>query len=99
MPGRTAVTSAVEQLSEQLRSNFTSEVQNGLLQYGGVATIDGVHLKVQGKHYFDFTLHYMDIQEKGRFSQMRKTLVSALMLRWYTNMVPQWTSLRMGLQW
>ena len=70
LPGRTAVTSAVKELSEQLRSNFTSEVQNGLLEYGGAATIDGVHLKVQGKHYFDFTLHFMDIQEKGRFSKV-----------------------------
>ena len=70
MPGRTAVTSAVKELSKQLRSNFTSEVQNGLLQYGGAAIIDGIHLKVQGKRYFDSTLHFMDIQEKGRFSKV-----------------------------
>ena len=65
--GRTAVTSAIKELSEQLRSNFTYEVQNRLLQYVGAATIDGVHLKVQRKYDFDFTLHFMDIQEKGPF--------------------------------
>ena len=64
-PGRIALTSA-----EQLRSNFTSEVQNGFLQCAGAAIIDGVHLKVQGHHCFDFTLQFMDIQEKGPYSKV-----------------------------
>ncbi len=67
LPGRYAVTSAVREISNKYRREFITELKNGTLQYGGAITIDGVHLKVQGKHFYDFTLHYMEISNKGPF--------------------------------
>ena len=46
LPGRTAVTNAVNDLSYECRQDFTSELRKGSLQYGGSITIDGAHLKV-----------------------------------------------------
>ena len=43
-------------------------MQNGLIHYGGAVTVDGVHLKVQGEHYYDFTKYFMQIYEQGPFS-------------------------------
>ena len=34
-------------------------------------TVDGVHLKVQGKHLYDFTAHYIDVNEKGPFDDVK----------------------------
>ncbi len=28
-------------------------------------TIDGVYLKVNGKHFYDFTVHYISVKEKS----------------------------------
>ncbi len=42
-------------------------MKKGSLKYGGAITIDGVHLKVQGKLFNDFTLHYMEITNKEPF--------------------------------
>ena len=59
LPGRTAVTIAVGDISKNLRIKFVTEKKYGLLQFGGAVTVDGVHLKLQGKHYYDFTLHLL----------------------------------------
>ena len=65
LPGRTAVTNAVKDLSHKCRQDFVSELRKGSLQHGGAITIDGVHLKVQGKHFYDFNLHFMEVSVNG----------------------------------
>ena len=59
LPGRTAVTYAVRDISNNSRRKFVAEKKNGRLQFGGAVTVDGYHLKLQGKHYYDFTLHFL----------------------------------------
>ena len=68
LPGRTAVTTAVKELRDESRQNFIAQMHSGKLRYGGAATIDGVHLNLHGRHYYDFTLHSMHFREKGPFS-------------------------------
>ena len=77
--GRTDVTSAVKDLSNNLRQKYFSDVQNSYLRFGGAITIEGVHLKVHSKNNYDFTLHFIKIKEKGPFSDVQFTLK---MLHW-----------------
>ena len=71
LPGRTAVSSAIQEYAELLRSEFHSDMKSGRLQFGGAVTIDGVHLKVQGKHFYDFTLLYIEIRQNTGFEEAR----------------------------
>ena len=68
LPGRIAVTNAVRDLRNKLRTKFVAERKDGLLQFGGAVTVDGVHLKLQRKHYYDFTLNFLEVKENGPFS-------------------------------
>ena len=67
IPGRTAISNAVKGLSSKPRQDFVSELRKGSLQYGGPIEIEGVHLKVQGKHFYDFTLHFTGEVSMGSF--------------------------------
>ena len=71
LPGRTAVQNAVKYLSHKYRQDFASELRKGSLQYGGAIKIDGVHLKVQGRRFYDFTLHFIDVSVSGPFQVRR----------------------------
>ena len=42
-------------------------MKSGQLLHGGAISIDGVHLKVHGNHYYDFTHHYLEINKNGLF--------------------------------
>ncbi len=35
--------------------------------YGGPVIVNGVHLKMEGKHFYGFTLQFMTLQNKGPF--------------------------------
>ena len=39
--------------------DFSSELRKESVQYDRAIKIDGVDLKVQGKHLYDFTLHLL----------------------------------------
>ena len=80
LPGRTAVTTAVKELSDKARQNFIARMHSGKLRYGGAATIDSVHLKLHGRHYYDFTLHFMHIREKGPFAGVQFEIKTATLL-------------------
>jgi len=67
LPSHIAVKNALSRLVSAQKTKFTKlfhETYNGL---GGAITIDGVHLKVQGKHYYDFTVHHIDIVRANPF--------------------------------
>ena len=70
LPGRTAVTNAVHDISNNLRTKFVAEKKYGRLQFGGAVTVDGVPLKLKGKQYYDFTLHFLEVKENGPFSDV-----------------------------
>ena len=50
-----------------MRRDFLAEKKDGRLQFAGVVTIDGVHLKLQGRNYYDFTLHFLKVKENVPF--------------------------------
>ena len=54
--------------------------QNGLLQHGAVVTLGGVHLKVQEKHYYDFTVHYTKVSDVGPFQKVQSTVRTETLL-------------------
>ena len=67
--GRTAVTFAVGEISKSLRQKFAVQIESKCLKYGGAVSVDGVHFKVKGKHYYDFTVHYMAVDTKKSFEE------------------------------
>ena len=69
LPGRTAVTNAFRDISNNLRTKFVAEKKDGLLQFSGTAAVDKVYQKLQRKHYYDCTLHFLQVKENGPFSE------------------------------
>ena len=57
LPSKPTVTNAVRDLSLPLRELFKANLDTGPLRFGGAVTVDGVHLKVKGTHYYDFAVH------------------------------------------
>ena len=43
-------------ISNSYREKFVFDMNSGQLRHGGAISVDGVHLKVHGKNYYDFTL-------------------------------------------
>ena len=70
MLARTVLTKAVLEISNNLRTKFAAQKEDGLLQFDVVVTVDGVHLKVQRKHYYDFTLHLLEVKDNSPFSDV-----------------------------
>ena len=50
---------------EELRSTFGQYLKGHLLGIRGAVSIDGVTLRIQGRHFLDYTLHYLSVC-KGR---------------------------------
>lgn len=61
IPSRTAVTNALSRLAEEKRRKFARMLQDSLNDFGGAVTIDGVNLKLQNRHFYDFTVHHIHI--------------------------------------
>ena len=68
-PGRTAVTSTIGEISKSLRQKFFVRIEFKSLRYGGVVSVDGVHIKVKGKYFYDFTVQYIEIGTKKTFDE------------------------------
>ena len=64
-PGCTAVTRAVKELSHSLRTKFISEKKIRDLRFVGAVMVDEVHLKVQRKHFYDFTYYIIGVTERA----------------------------------
>ena len=69
LPGHTVVTNAVKDFGHKYRQYFSSELRKRSLQYDGAIKTDVLHLKVQGKHFYDFTLHFKDVSVNGLFQE------------------------------
>jgi len=63
LPSRGAVSDAITRLVANMRKNFIDVLKARIGGYGGAVTVDGVTLKIQGKHYYDFTVHYMAVRK------------------------------------
>ena len=68
-PRCTDETKAVKDLSHKYGQDLASEFRKGSLQYSGAIKIEVVHLKVQGKHFYDFTLYFMEVSDNGPFQK------------------------------
>jgi len=63
LPSRQAVSDAVSRIAADLRKNYAKVLLERVSGLGGAVTVDGVTLKIQGKHYYDFTVHQLSIQK------------------------------------
>ncbi len=61
-PGQTAVTTAVKEFPHSMQKQFLEEMIDGCIKHRGAVSADWVHLKANGKHYYDFTVHFMRIK-------------------------------------
>lgn len=68
IPGRTLVADLVTKLAKEFITKFRKRFYESIDKLGGGATIDGVSLKVQGRHYFDFTVHYIETKKATTLS-------------------------------
>jgi len=48
-----------------MKNSFALKFESTLKSLGGAVTIDGLHLKLQGRHYYDLTIHHMNIHKKA----------------------------------
>ena len=46
-------------------------MEDGILSYGGAISVDIVHLKVRGKHYYVFTLRYIFTRCNRQFENVK----------------------------
>jgi len=58
-----AVSDAVSRIAAELRKSYTKVLHERKSGRGDAVTVDGVTLKIQGKHYYDFTVHHMSIKK------------------------------------
>jgi len=65
LPSRTAVRNALGRITTQMKNSFALKFESTLKSLGGAVTIDGLHLKLQGRHYYDLTIHHMNIHKKA----------------------------------
>jgi len=61
LPSAKTVREGVRKLSREARSEFSSEILPGALIMGGGMTCDGLSLKIQDKHFYDLTVHFMEL--------------------------------------
>lgn len=61
LPSRTAIKSSLDRLEVKLCAIFSKELRTNLLSQGGAVSVDGVTLKLQGKQYYDFTIHHISM--------------------------------------
>lgn len=62
LPSRTAIKSSLDRLEVKLCAIFSKELRTNLLSQGGAVSVDGVTLKLQGKQYYDFTIHHISMK-------------------------------------
>ena len=82
LPGKTAAHNAVQEIAKERRREVVKAIREGCLKNGGAASVDGVHVKVSGKHFYDFKVHYMVVKktkpyDEPKFSIQNKTLLLA----------------------
>ena len=63
LPTRSAVNTALTGLVEEWREKFTLQLKSNLMSLGGAVSVDSVTLKVQNRHFLDFTVHHLTISE------------------------------------
>ena len=48
---KTAVSNALKEIARRMKKEFVAEMAKRCMRNGGAASEDGVHLKVNGKHF------------------------------------------------
>ena len=81
LPTKTAINASLEKLVHDWRTSFGKLLKDELTSSGRAVTIDVVTLKVQDRHFLDFTVHHMhmtepkSVLEKPRFSIVSSTVL------------------------
>ncbi len=68
LPSHTIVSSSLSELAEAYHTNFAKQLPFLLASVVGAISIDGVTLKLQSRHYIDFTLHHIEDAREKNFS-------------------------------
>ena len=63
LPTRIAIRSSQETMVHEWHSSFRGYLNNELMSSGGALSIDGVTLKIQGRHFLDFAVHHIHVQK------------------------------------
>ncbi len=63
IPSRTAMCNSMKKMVEELRHEFRDKHMKSILSLGGAISTNGVTLKAQNKHYYDFTIHHFIIRK------------------------------------
>ncbi len=63
LPTRTAVNTALTNLVKKWREKFSVHLKSSLMSLGGAVSVDSVTLKIQNRHFLDFTVHHLTIAE------------------------------------
>jgi len=63
LPSQYAVTQSLHDQAQVLRTKLAEKMTSATRMLSGAASCDGVTVKLQRKHYYDFTLYYMDIKK------------------------------------
>jgi len=61
LPSKSAVTQSLHLQANLMRAKLADKIKSVQNPMCGAASCDGVSLKLQRKHYYDFTLYFMDI--------------------------------------
>ena len=61
LPSRTAINVSIKEILERERTKFAEDLGLILKNVGGAVSIDSATLKIQGRHYIDFTLQYVEV--------------------------------------
>lgn len=67
MPSRKSVTKSLSCIVNKLQRKFEADLRNDVIKRERGISIDGLTLTFQGRHYYDVTLHYMEIEKPKMF--------------------------------
>ena len=61
----------------ELQQEFGAKLNDSLLFRDGTVSVDGVTLKVQGRHFYDFMLHHVEIVKEQPVLEVPKFSMKA----------------------
>ena len=98
LPGQIAVTTAVKELAHSILKQFLTEMTEGCLKHGGAFSVDGVHLKANGKHYYDFKVHFMRVKRDNAHAEPTFQIANKCLLLVEGPEVPTVINIRQNLE-
>ena len=63
IPSRTSLGNSLTSLASVMRHEFRKILVDTILPFGGAISVDVVTLKVQNRHFYEFTFHHIDVKK------------------------------------